>query len=67
MPWGCAFGDCEWKGGDVMADDEGVITEILRSIGVLDFVMGKVKDQAELIQMFKNDFESLMALCAEGK
>jgi|APSaa5957512576_1039674.scaffolds.fasta_scaffold79696_2 hypothetical protein len=49
-----------------MPNEAGVITEILRSAGVYDFVMGKVKNQAELIELFENDFESLVAMCQEG-
>ena len=54
------------KEGDQMPDEAGVITEILRSAGVYDFVMDKVKDQAELIEIFTNDFDGLMRLCAKG-
>jgi hypothetical protein len=53
------------KGGETMADETKAILEILRSIGVYDWAVSNVKDQAELIRMFKDDFESLMNLCQE--
>jgi hypothetical protein len=49
-----------------MGDESAAIVEILRFIGVYDFVMDRVKDLDEVVRLFKNDFESLMALCAEG-
>ena len=53
------------KRGDPMDDEAAAILEIMRSVGILDFVMGKVKDQAELMRMFKTDFEGLMKLCQQ--
>jgi hypothetical protein len=51
------------KGGETMADETKAILEILRSIGVYDWVVSNVKDQAELIRMFKDDFQALVAMC----
>jgi hypothetical protein len=40
--------------------DETAIIEIMRSVGILDFVMGRVKDRAQAMEMFKDDFSELM-------
>ena len=49
-----------------MADETAEILEILRSIGVYDWLSHKVKSEAELIDMFQNDFGGLMQLCMKG-
>ena len=46
--------------------DEAAIIEIMRSVGILDFVLDLVKDQAEAVEMFVNDFENLKTICTEG-
>ena len=46
-----------------MADEEAAILEIMRSVGVYDFVMGKVKDEAEAVRMFREHFDQLVNLC----
>jgi len=46
-----------------MPDETAEILEIMQDIGVYDFVIGKVKDQAEAVRMFRDDFESLVGLC----
>ena len=48
-----------------MPDETAAILEIMRAVGVYDFVIGKVKDQAEVVRMFKDDFQSLVSLCQE--
>ena len=48
-----------------MADETKAILEILRSIGVYDWAVSKVKGERELIRMFTDNFESLMNLCQE--
>ncbi|MBL7175274.1 MAG: hypothetical protein ISS66_05550 [Desulfobacteraceae bacterium] len=47
-----------------MGEDAAII-EILRSVGVYDFIMGKVKDEGEAISLFKDDFGTLLAMCQE--
>ena len=42
------------------------ILEIMQTVGVYDFVMSKVKDQAEAVRLFKQDFSTLMAMCQKG-
>jgi hypothetical protein len=64
MPRGRASGDCERKGGVIMADE--VIKNILLSLGLYSLAMAYVGSEAELIQMFKTDFDNLMRVCAEG-
>lgn len=49
-----------------MADETAAILEIMRSVGIYDFVMDRVKDQDELAHLFVNDFEKLMNICMEG-
>jgi hypothetical protein len=46
-----------------MANETAAILEIMRAVGVLDFVMGKAKDQAEVVGMFRDDFQSLLVQC----
>ena len=49
-----------------MPDDAAAIIQIMRAVGVYDFVIDQVKDADKAVKMFKNDFSTLMALCAEG-
>jgi hypothetical protein len=46
-----------------MPDETATILAILQSIGVYDWLTAKVKSEAELIDMFQNDFGGLMQLC----
>lgn len=46
-----------------MSDEATAILEILRSIGVYDWLSSKVKNESELIEMFKDDFGRLVAMC----
>ena len=46
-----------------MADESAAIIEILRQVGVLDFVMDRVKSQAEAVEMFENEFLTLVGVC----
>ena len=46
------------KGGEPMPDETATILEIMRAAGVYDFVIGKVKNQAEAVRMFRDDFEA---------
>ena len=48
-----------------MKDEAVEILEIMQTVGVYDFVMSKVKDQAEAVELFKDDFKSLVNLCQE--
>ena len=48
-----------------MADESAAIVEVLRAVGVYDFIMGKVKDEAEAVCLFKDDFGTLLAMCQE--
>ena len=48
-----------------MKDEAVEILEIMQTVGVYDFVMSKVKDQAEAVELFKDDFRSLVNLCQE--
>lgn len=43
--------------------DEAAIIEIMRAIGIYDFVMDRVKDQTQAVRMFQNDFVGLIELC----
>ena len=49
-----------------MADETPAILEILRSIGVYDWLTAKVKSESELTDTFQNDFAGLMQLCMKG-
>jgi hypothetical protein len=49
-----------------MGDESAAILEIMRSIGIYDFVMDRVKDQAEAVRMFRDDFENLKTICMKG-
>ena len=49
-----------------MADETAAIVEIMKAVGVYDFVMARVKDQAEAVEMFVNDFENLKTICMKG-
>jgi len=49
-----------------MPDEAAAIIEIMRAVGVYDFVMSRVKDADKAVQMFRNDFSNLMRLCAGG-
>ena len=49
-----------------MPDETAEILEILRSIGLYDWLANKVKSEPELIDMFQNDFAGLMQLCMKG-
>jgi hypothetical protein len=51
---------------DQMPDEAAAIIEIMRAVGVYDFVMSRVKDADKAVQMFRNDFSNLMRLCAGG-
>ena len=46
-----------------MPDETSAILEIMRVVGVYDFVMDRVKDQTEAVELFKDDFHSLVSLC----
>jgi hypothetical protein len=46
-----------------MPDETTEIIEIMRDVGVYDFVMGKVKDEAEAVRMFREHFDQLVNLC----
>jgi len=54
------------KRGETMPDEAEAILEIMRVVGVYDFVMDKVKDQAEAVRLFKQDFSTLMRMCQKG-
>ena len=49
-----------------MPNGTAAILEIMRVVGVYDFVMDKVKDQAEAVRLFKQDFSTLMRMCQKG-
>jgi hypothetical protein len=49
-----------------MVDEAVAILEIMRSVGVLDFVMERVKNQDQAVEMCKIDFNKLMRVYAEG-
>jgi hypothetical protein len=46
-----------------MGNDTAAILEIMRSVGIYSFVLGKVKDEAEAVRMFREDFDQLVNLC----
>ena len=46
-----------------MPDETAAILEIMRDVGIYDFVIGKVKNQAEAVRLFLDDFDSLVNLC----
>lgn len=48
-----------------MPDETAAIIEIMRSVGILDFVMDRVMDLDEAVRMFRDDFEGLMQLCQQ--
>lgn len=48
-----------------MPDETAAILEIMRSVGIYDFVMGKAKNLDEAVRMFRDDFEGLMQLCQQ--
>jgi hypothetical protein len=48
-----------------MPDEAAVITEILRSTGVYDWALSKVKSEEEMIVLFQDDFEGLIELCQQ--
>ena len=49
-----------------MGDEAKAILEILEAACVLDFALGKVESESELVELFKNDFAGLMRVCAIG-
>jgi hypothetical protein len=49
-----------------MPNGTAAILEIMRVVGVYDFVMDRVKDQAEAMRMFRDDFENLKVICSKG-
>jgi hypothetical protein len=51
------------KGDETMPNETAAILEIMQAVGIYDFVVGKVQDQAETVELFKDDFESLVSLC----
>lgn len=46
-------------------EDAKVIKEIMDSVGVWDKAMLKVGSEAELVDLFVNDFEGLLQLCVK--
>jgi hypothetical protein len=41
-------------------NDDAEIVQILRAVGVYDWIREKVKSESELIEMFKGDFDKLI-------
>ena len=50
-----------------MPDETSAILEIMRVVGVYDFVMDRVKDQTEAVELFKDGFQPLVSLCQKRK
>ena len=46
-------------------DEKQAIVSIMREIGIYDFVTKHAGSEAAAIDLFKNDFNTLMALCAK--
>ena len=46
-----------------MSDETAAVLKIMKTVGVYDFVMSKVKDQAKAVRMFRDDFQSLLVQC----
>ena len=49
-----------------MVNDEVTIKKILLEAGVYSFGLAIVGNEPELLRMFKDDFDGLMAACQEG-
>ena len=48
-----------------MKDESTAIREILRDVGVYDFIMSKFDDEVEALNMFQEDFQSILDLCMQ--
>jgi hypothetical protein len=46
--------------------EKAVIRQILVEAGLYSLALAYVGSEAELIRMFRDDFESLVRVCAEG-
>ena len=49
-----------------MMDEQAAIVGIMREIGIYDFVTKQAGSEQAAIDLFKNDFNELMRMCAEG-
>jgi hypothetical protein len=65
---GFTTGPWEWgsrNGGGIMANETAAILEIMQAVGIYDFVMGKVKNQAEAVALFKEGFQLSIQICVK--
>ena len=51
------------KSRSAMPDETAAVLETMRTVGVHSFVLGKVKDEAEAVRMFREHFDQLVNLC----
>ena len=48
-----------------MANESAAIVEILKTVGVYDWLSKKIQNESELIELFENDFCGLVGMCQE--
>ena len=50
---------------EVKGVEKETIFEVMRAVGVYDFVLDKIKDETEVLRLFQEDFWSLVISCSE--
>ena len=55
-----------WGTGGVMGDENSVIRDVLLEMGLYSLALAFCGNEAELMKLFVDDFDGLMARCAKG-
>ena len=50
---------------EVKGVEKEIIIEVMKTVGVYDSILDKIKDETEVLRLFQEDFWSLAISCSE--